>query len=138
MTTMYAARTALRITQEELASVTNISQAMLSEYESGRRIPPPHTAQRIFRALGQTVTFPKEELNMTTPEIPKAVWTNDGRPDFRHLENEDTELTKAVEEKSKKKLTTANERAKNGAKVPEPPCTRWDGKGRPDFSNLDK
>lgn len=40
------------ITQEELATMIGITQAMVSHYETGRRVPDLETAAKIANALG--------------------------------------------------------------------------------------
>lgn len=40
------------ITQEELATMIGITQAMVSHYETGRRVPDLETAAKIAYALG--------------------------------------------------------------------------------------
>lgn len=41
-----------QITQEELATMVGITQAMVSHYETGRRVPDLETAAKIANALG--------------------------------------------------------------------------------------
>lgn len=138
--TILQARTRLRISQTDLAKSLAINQAHISQIETGRRQPTAIQRHRLKLALGDNIIFPTEEITMhdKTPEMPQARWTNDGRPDFGHLDQEDKELQKAIETKTEKRLATANDRAKKAARVPDPPRPKWDRSGKPDFSDIDK
>ena len=130
------ARARLKMSQSELSQMLNINQAFISQIESGRRQPTPIEQHRLKIALGENIIFPMEEITMTTPQMPQARWNADGSPNFKALDTEDKELQKVVEDKNKKKLTTANERAKTGARVPDAPVAKWTKDGAPDYTNI--
>ncbi len=54
-TRVYERRTALGLTQEQLAELVQVTQQLVSSIERGESIPRISTARRIAKALGTTI-----------------------------------------------------------------------------------
>ena len=115
MDTMLMARTRRKITTEEMARMTGINVAVVSQVERGVGVPTRKQRILLLNALGP-ITFEaeKEEYHMAAPEMPICRWNPDGSPDFNALESDQVDS----EEKMKDAFEIAQKRIEDGQGVP--------------------
>jgi DNA-binding XRE family transcriptional regulator len=90
--TLKEARARYGLTQAQLGDMLGVSKTIIVFIENGSIAPKPIHRQRLLKMFGP-LRFTKDEEDFSmnnVPQMPKALWTNEGRPDFSHLELEST------------------------------------------------
>nr|WP_321153051.1 helix-turn-helix transcriptional regulator [uncultured Acetatifactor sp.] len=73
-------RTEIGLSQKELGKKLGVSQAMIAQYEKGKRIPKMETVSKIASALGVTLTEIYSNLSVTDME---KLFTEEERKQLR-------------------------------------------------------
>ena len=84
-------RSRLRLKLTEVSALTGINIALLSQIERGLRAPTPRQRASLAKLFGSNVEFLEGGNGiMNVPKMPRMRWNADGTPNFKHLDDEES------------------------------------------------
>lgn len=84
-------RNEMSLSQKELGEKLGVSQAMIAQYESGKRIPKKETIEKIATALGVD-PFSLYSFDMATSELNSILSQNEKQNPKQHLVPDDLDI----------------------------------------------